>query len=204
MTIQYIHSFLKTLRNRGQSRYFEPSQITEAVNSAQLDMFNEGRNEFERTQSVNDLMRVFKKKDDISLTAGEGDLPSDYASLTGFDKQVDVIGDGRWGEAKADVVCPATSDYPKVNIYGTKIRVLPESLSSISINYLKKPTDSVYATTLSANGRDRIFDEGNSTDVEIPEQFKTDLLLKTCTYLGISLKDADLSQFEALKKQLEQ
>lgn len=201
MIIEDIVKAVGVLSNKQQSRYLNPSQITDAVNDAVLDMFNEGRSLFESTQKVNDLMRVFKKKQTISLTSGEGDLPSDYASLTGFEDNIDVVTDERWGDVKNDVICVPDADYPVLNIYGSKVRVLPTSITSVDINYLKEPTKAVYATTLSGNSRDYIFDEGNSTDVEIPEHRRTELLAKTCKYLGITLNQTALTQFELLKNQ---
>jgi hypothetical protein len=201
MIIEYIHSFIQTLKNRGQARYFTPSQITEAVNSSVLDMFNEGRKDYEQTQVINDLMRVFKADATVSLTAGVGSLPSNYASITGFDKKVDLVDDASWGEIKTDIVCPPATEYPFASVTGSTIKVLPTTIATIGIKYLKKPTDSVYATTTSGDGRSFIFNSGASTDVEIPEHRKTELLAKVCKYLGISLKDADLIQFETIKNQ---
>lgn len=201
MIIEKIVKTVNKLANNGQSRYFSPVEITDAINDGVLDIFNEQRTLFESTQKVNDVMRVFKKKHTISLESGEGDLPSDYASLTGFEGNVDVVTDERWGEVKNDVICVPSADYPVLNIYGGKVRVLPETLSSIDINYLKTPIKAVYATTISVNGRDYIFDEGNSTDVEIPEHRSPEILAKTCKYLGVSLNQADLAQFELLKNQ---
>lgn len=201
MIIQDIVKAVNKLSNRRQSRYFSVDEITEAINDAVLDMFNEGRSEFEKTQVVNDLLRVFKTKATIELTEGEGDLPTDYASLTGFEDNIDVVTDERWGEVKNDVICPADSDYPVLNVYGAKVRVLPNTISSVDINYLKKPTKAVYGKTLSENGRDYMFSEVDSTDVEIPAHRAPELLAKTLKYLGVSLKQTDLTQFELLKNQ---
>jgi hypothetical protein len=201
MIIQDIITQVNLLTNRKQSRYYSPTEIMTAINSSVLDMFNESRSEFEETQKVNDLLRVFKATETISLTSGVGNLASDYASITGFNDNIDLVGDDRWGEVQNDVICSPDADYPVANILGSTIRVLPTSITSVDITYLKTPVNGVYATTLSSNSRDYIFDEGNSTDVEIPEHKSPELLAKTCKYLGIGLSQSDLTQFELLKNQ---
>jgi len=91
---------------------------------------------------------------------------------------------------------------PIGKIFGSNLLVKPyNGVDSIFIRYLKLPTDTVYAYTIE-NGRDIVFNETGSTDTEYGPLEHTSLVIKTLRYLGISLKDEYLLQFENLKSDI--
>jgi hypothetical protein len=89
---------------------------------------------------------------------------------------------------------------PIAKLKGRTIKFKPiTGIDTIQVDYLRIPVDAVYGYTI-VNDRDIVFDSGTSTDIEWYSTDHTALILKTLQYLGISLKDQMLVQFEQIKQ----
>lgn len=80
-------------------------------------------------------------------------------------------------------------------VTGSQIEVNPDTLSSVSLTYLKKPTVGVYGYTVAGDGRSFVFSSGDSTDLDWSDVSFKELSIRSLKYLGIPLREELLVQF---------
>lgn len=202
-TAKEIHDFMRTQINKGQGRYFTPEQLDTAWNNASLDKFNQEKRRFEVSGNITSSLRNFKKDEDVSLTTGSGDLPSDYDYITNVSANgvpVDILTEGEWVDALVDELEPPTEDYPICNIR-KKIEVAPSSIAEVKVYYLSKPKKMVFGYNLVSNRP--VYDAGTSTDPDWPESAIVDVTLRALAYMGFPLKDEVTMRSKNFKNQTE-
>ena len=95
-------------------------------------------------------------------------------------------------------------DYPDgtgaiYTIFRDYIQFSPNNLYSANIIYLKKPDDMVWGYTL--NGAVPEYSEALSTQPEWNDTDMNEIIYLALSYIGVNLKDPDVSQFAQLKTQ---
>lgn len=197
---------IRQLSSEGQSGWMPPNEVARALNLASADKFNEEKRAFEATSFISDNLRKFKRTSDRPVSAGSATLPDDYGfrtsmSVTSSGKNVDIVPDSEWNSRINDPIAPPTSDRPIASI-GPSITVVPASLPSVTLKYLKKPIVMVIDFTEDGNG-DITINQGSSTDSDWPDECDTDLILRALVYLGVPLSNDLLVKLKSFKKQTE-
>lgn len=128
----------------------------------------------------------------------------DYTDPNGNDvvsveKEIDLIPDSDWIKRQDNLIVGPTVKNPIARIFGSKLEVLPNTVKP-TLYYLRKPTNAVWAYTISGDGRSFIFDEDNSVDLEWNVISHNEIIEKTIGFLGIALKDNVMMQYEQYKK----
>ena len=95
-------------------------------------------------------------------------------------------------------------DYPDgtgaiYTIFRDYIQFSPNNLYSANIIYLKKPDDMVWGYTM--NGAVPEYSEALSTQPEWNDTDMNEIIYLALSYIGVNLKDPDVSQFAQLKTQ---
>lgn len=204
MTIKDMHDMIDTLKNEGQTGYHTPEEIDRALNNASDDKFNAEKKIFESTGIISDNLRTFKTSATISLTSGSGSLPSDYSYRTGAsttgDLPVEILSEGEWVYKINDPIDPPSSTRPIMAIRNT-VSVLPNTLSSVVLYYLKRPATMVFGYTVTDG--ENVYNSGTSTQPDWAPDCHVDIVLRACVYLGVPLKEQDLIRLKAYKTQTE-
>lgn len=205
MTIKKMHDIINFLKSEGQSGYHSPEEIDDALNMASGDKFNEEKKKFERDSNTSDNLRTFKTSSSITMTAGLGDLPADYAYRTNASAsndtiEVTIVPESEWFSVINDSIAPPSTSRPYIAIRN-QVQVVPSSVTPIKLYYLKKPATMVFGYTV--NDDDYIYNSGTSTQCDWPEDSHADIIRRACVYLGINLSDEALIRLEAFKKQTE-
>lgn len=204
MTIKDMHDMIDTLKNEGQTGYHTPEEIDRALNNASDDKFNSEKKVFEATGFISDNIRTFKTKATVSLTSGSGALPSDYSYRTGASTTgnlpVEILSEGEWVNKINDPIDPPSTTRPIMAIRST-IDVLPITLTSVVLYYLKRPATMVFGYTVTDG--ENVYNSGTSTNCDFPVDCHVDIVLRACVYLGIPLRDQDLIRLKAYKTQTE-
>ena len=88
---------------------------------------------------------------------------------------------------------------------GNSITVYPDTITSVSCSFIKKPTEAKWNYVNVSNVAK--YDSTNSTDFEIHESDETTVVYKILSYAGLVIKQADISavaeQKENIKTQKE-
>lgn len=200
-----MHEFIKLLKNEGQGHFNSPEDIDSALNAGSIDKANEEKRLFESTGFISNNLSNFKKVASVSLSSGFGSKPGDYdyatAGLTSDESgNVDIVPDSEWYSRKNDPIDPPTEDHPICSIR-SNIEVIPHSVISFSLHYLRLPIKMVFGYTI--NDDQIIYSSGSSTNCDWPESCHTDIILRACVYLGVPLSDDLLMRLKLYKKQTE-
>lgn len=204
MTTQEMYTTILTLTNEGQGGYHSPAEIVNALNMGSTDKFNEEKRMFEDTGFISDNLRNFKVSADVTLTTGIGTLPTDYSYRTNASnndngRSVDIVNESEWINRINDPINPPSAKYGICAIR-SNVQVLPTSIASIKLYYLKKPTAMALSYTVNGNGDVSI---SGSTNTNWPDDCHDDLILRALPYLGVPLSNEILIKFKSIKKSTE-
>lgn len=199
--IAEIHEFVNFLTGKGQTGYFSPEEIDNAVYEASKDLFNDRYAQYEQTQKLSDDLSPFKTDPTPLTLDGNGQVlkPTEYlyavAVTSGTTNvKVEIIEEAFVGNELNDPLCGPETGYPICVFYKTYIQFYPISgLTNIKITYLKSPVKPLWAYTV-VNGRP-VYDNASSVDVEWNAQNIRELTTRTLKYLGVTLREGELVQF---------
>lgn len=92
-----------------------------------------------------------------------------------------------------------SEDFPVYTQFRDYIQFYPANLYSANIVYLKKPADMVWGYTM--NGSRPVYSEALSTQPEWNDTDMNEIIYLALSYIGVNLKDPDVSQFANMKTQ---
>lgn len=92
-----------------------------------------------------------------------------------------------------------SGDFPVYTQFRDYIQFYPANLYSANIVYLKKPADMVWGYTLS--GSRPVYSEALSTQPEWNDTDINEIIYLALSYIGVNLKDPEVSQFANIKTQ---
>jgi hypothetical protein len=224
--IDEIYSVVNTILNKENDGYVSPSEYNDLCKLVQDEIFRSYTEDINRdynranrgftNEGYANLVNVqlqrlepFMKSADIVYDIGDGTylLPGDMYLI---DEAGVITNSGRVIE-RVDAhqinyiqrsTSPPTSLFPVYYIQGDKFRILPSDYTSpVTISYLKKPTDPIWAYNIIGSG-DAVYNESASTDFELhPSEFPN-IVVRMLAYFGINLREGEVIQVaESLKNQ---
>lgn len=213
MFIVEAFELLKYLINQDQARYTDPDEFATVINRASYDYYTAILPLYEKDENITALLQQFKTKSDpIALSNGVADLPEDFGrnsfgevlvmdgSTVESSTEANHLKDNVWSKKKTDLIAPPTSAYPIYRIVGGQLEVMPEDSTHFRLYYLKKPT--LVTLTVTPVGDDYVIDQNNSTDLDWSVLAHKEILFRAMGYIGVSLKDSLLLQYESNKEQI--
>ena len=155
--IYQIHSLITLATNKGIAGYYSDTQVDDAVDRGQMRLFRELLREFPKNKRVRNDLLPFEVRANVTITSKIGSLPSDfeheieawYTALS-VDYPIAIVEPGFYRARIRDVVDPPSATNLFGSIYydsGRKIEI-SSNLTPIVLNYFKRPTKPVFATTL--------------------------------------------------------
>lgn len=117
-------------------------------------------------------------------------------------KEIDIrpLKDSEIGTATASHLASPTTRFPVCAFYDTYIQVYPKTLQKVNFTYLKIPTTPIWAYT-EVNNRP-IYDSANSVDIDAPDDMINDIASRMLSYMGISIRDINFTQYQEAQKQM--
>lgn len=150
-----IFNILNTIiRKEKEGQTISPEQFNELLEICSWEKANADFSYFEASQIITDSLLPLKTEDNMTITAGVGDLSlitdywhatNAYHSITGYDVvPIDICEDVVYHyRAYSDLEAP-TDYWPILKEEGTEIKVLPATITSITLLYLKQPATPFY------------------------------------------------------------
>ncbi len=190
-----------------------PTQFNEVANRAQMQVFEKDRGIFIAEQIASDYLKSFLKQKYYTgpFVTGEVSLPTDYqhtTSVRSYHKKKDgtaievevlEVKNADWGEITSSSLNKASSRFPKYSEFKSILRLLPATLSTITLEYFATPIKPLWAFTV-VNGRP-VYDPANSVDFEWDDFAMNNVAAYYLQLIGVNLKDNELSQFTQVYKQ---
>lgn len=230
MNINEIFELVRFISNKSQTGTPTPANFNLAVNSAQLSLFMERygnpaeyqpgqpipRISYEETKKISDDLRPFKVLTDLTVDSnGQGLIPANYIhatsmrfnyitqgpnkKITKVERPIVEVDDDKLGDRLISEIVAPTKRHPIATFYNNYIQYHPIDLKTVKFTYLRLPADAVWAFT-TVSGRP-VYDAGNSTDLEWPDDTHNEIIIRILSLVGINLRDQELFQFAEMKKQ---
>ncbi len=98
----------------------------------------------------------------------------------------------------SSIVAP-TREYPILTFYSEGVQYHPKDIGSVDFVYLRRPAKALWAFTTPASKPQ--YDAANSIDLEWPEQVFNEIAVRILSFVGINLREADLTQYSEGKRQ---
>ncbi len=172
---------------------------------------------YEVTQKVKDDLRWLKSNPTLPVDAnGRMVIPDDYVYVTSiiFDdikntdcgpestlRSVERIDDDKWANRLASSIKKPTKKYP-VCIFYDKDYVLyePKDLGRVKFTYIKLITPPFWNYYIDVTTEVPIYNPTGTIDIALPEILLNDLARMILGYMGINLREQELTQYAELIK----
>jgi len=143
---------LDLVRKDKRGRSLDIDEFNRVAKIANARLYAHYYNQFETSNDVSNALAKFKVTNyEVSLTAGVGTLPANYYDLIGAPRytdgsdtrEVDVVTNIEYTKRQSDYLTRPTTTHPIMMLAGvsgtqTQVYVLPVTVSSIRVDYLKE------------------------------------------------------------------
>lgn len=212
MTIQELHSNIRLMVPEMDGRYFSSADLDNFIHLSVTDLFEVERKAFEESQKITETMAFFRGNTPIAISAGVGTLPSDLVYISNL--MCTKIGANA---VQRDVTLateqflnnliisesfgPTETDILVERIAGA-LKVLPLTVTELTITYLRRPVKAKFGYTTSIDGFSKVYDVSTSVQIDFPDLpgLHNEIMNKTLRYIGVPLQRPVLVQEEAISK----
>ena len=198
-------SLLNILRKESKGLAVSPDAFTDYLKVENLALFNDYYKVFEQTRIVSDAIKHLKTSSTRTLTIGYVSAPGDYAHLTALHvgsetTLIDEVTDEEWVFRADDALTVPTEDYPIARLADTNIYVLPNTIDSITVLYLRNPTTPYFDYYTDVNLNIQYLTAGQSYALQASEVYRDGTTVGTMSSLTVELEWQDLDKIKILHR----
>lgn len=216
INVNTVYRTVLSLLNREQRGFLTPDQYNRFARMAQLDLLDKAFLDYNRyltrkeTGSINDeyanLAKNTKQKIDVFSISATLNFTNGVASVpTNLYKCIMVSTGSRAIEVeeiqKSDLpyitssklTTPSVS-YPIYYKQGSFFYILPNTISSATIDYIFKPSDPIWAFTSGATYGDMQYSSISSVNFSLHDSEEVALITKILLLAGVTIKDPNVVQ----------
>ena len=224
INVDKVYQRVLILANKDQRGYITPDEFNsyaeQATNEIQsmysLKMFQVSQGPASDSD-YGDAMKVIEEKityhDTVTPIAKTGNFhnyPEDFFQLGVVIANGIIADEVSHKDAAYINLSPLTKPTAKQPVYTRHtggIRVYPDSISGVDINYLQKAIPGVWGYVFPTQQQiemgvpnEPIYDEGSSRDFNLHPSEEHDLVYKILVLAGVTIKQADIAQFGQSKE----
>lgn len=223
MTIDEVHKFIDFIAKKSNAGgYITPAEKDLLLNRAQLQYFNKvygNQNDYRYDRPVPKIAYAITEKVSNSLSPflsdptvltidsnGQVNTPTDLYQMVavthtidGIQNEVTRVEHDRVANNLSSVIEAPDAEYPIYTQLRTKLQFYPKNLGTATAIYLKKPSNMVWGYT-TVSGRP-VYDPLTSVQPEWKDMDMNEIIYLALSYIGVNLKDPEVSQFANIKTQ---
>jgi hypothetical protein len=223
MTIDQVYKFIDfTIKKSNAGGYLTPDEFNLIINRAQIQYFNKlygNQNDYRYDRPVPKIAYAITEKISNSLSVflsdstalsidanGQVNIPNDLfqtvsitKTISGIDYEITRVEQDRVANNLTSAYDAPDTKFPIYTQLRTKFQFYPKNLGSANLYYLKQPTDMLWAYTVVSNRPQ--YDAANSVQPLWKDMDMNEIIYIALSYVGINLKDGEVSQFAQLKTQ---
>ena len=218
INVNSVYRVILSVLNKEQRGYLTPDQFNRLGKQAQLGLLDKSFYDYNRhltrrnIQGVNseygdiadrieEKIDVLSREASISFTNGvydTGNLSDTIYKIiqltTGSRAtEVEQVKKSELTYMNASKLTAPTSDFPAYYLEGNNIKIFPTTVTSATLDYIKKPADPIWAFTVGGNGQ-YIYNSSSSVNFELHPSEETDLVTKILALAGVVIKDPTVIQ----------
>lgn len=218
INVNSVYRVILSVLNKEQRGYLTPDQFNRLGKQAQLGLLDKSFYDYNRhltrrnIQGVNseygdiadrieEKIDVLSREASISFTNGvydTGNLSDTIYKIIqlttgGRATEVEQVKKSELTYMNSSKLTAPTSDFPAYYLEGNNIKIFPTTVTSATLDYIKKPADPIWAFTVGGNGQ-YIYNSSSSVNFELHPSEETDLVTKILALAGVVIKDPTVIQ----------
>lgn len=183
------------------------TQIMEALDSGQLEKFEQDFKSYKVSQTISDSLSVFKVTNlQFAGVGGVVTFASDYMHLlddiftvTGSTiNKVSLLNEDEKADALTNQLRPISTSNPYYENTATGLLLYPQTTQIGFYSYLRRPATPVLG--YSQVGRTITYDPTTSTQLEWQDNYINNIIARALAYLGVNMDEDKIVQFSQLKQ----
>jgi hypothetical protein len=212
LNVNDLYSLIKSYLNKNQAGGLNVTDFQNTFNTAQDQYFQDLVGRFQQYQPGRSIPRVGLSDNETVTTklspfiengiigpssSGSVVKPDDFIRLLdmryGTNKVFRVEHDKLWSALSSTIDPPSTTNIYYVE-YSTFWTVYPNTIVSITIDYLRRPARIVWNYSTDADGR-YVYQSSGSVDPEWDDISTLEIATRCMKILGVHFKDGDFMQY---------
>jgi len=218
ISVDTVYKKVLAILNKESRGFLTPGEFEKIGSQVQLDLLDKAFYEYNRAiarqsagrggsgyadipKKIQDKIDPFYATTDITLTSGIGTLPTFYniISVSTDSRLTDIE---RVEKAKlsfllsSPLTTPSTT-FPVYYITGSTLTINPSSLTSITMDYISKPSDPVWNYSTDSTTGAFTYTSTDTIDFGLHVSDEVDLVLGILKYAGVIIKDPSIIQAAA-------
>jgi hypothetical protein len=221
INVNKVYRVVLAVLNKEQRGLLTPDQYNRLARLSQLDLIEKAFHDYNRavnrdiafrtsteygdiSANIKEKIDALSKESTLSISTGTVAQPADLykviaISTSSRSRQIEEIQKSRLIYLNASKLTTPSSTYPVYYLEGTDIKVLPNTISTATIDYIKVPADPNWAFTGGGTAA-YVYDSGSSTDFELHPSEEIPLVTRILAYAGVIVKDPAVVQAAATKE----
>lgn len=206
MDLSEIYQLVDFILSKERGSFQTYAELDRIFHLGQTDLYNQYYDEYALTGKIHNALEPFKKK--LTFTTGTSPagfitLPADYmmalpsSHTTPSYGPIRFYNESEWVGAITSQLRPVSTTKPAAKIIAGQIELFPHVATAGVIEYLKKPTPPVYV--YSQVGRVITYDAITSTQLQWLDMYIPKVIMKSLSYIGVNLNEADITQYSETK-----
>lgn len=209
--INELYNLVLDFPSKNAGQYFSPDEFNRYVNMASIELFdtligkkNNPTSVYGRNRTTDARLKPFRVVANIPLVSGVGSLPTNWEKTDALHTTgaipipVRQIDEDRFARIFDNPLDSPIAEDPIYIENSTDIQVYPNTITAVTIRYLKRPSLAVWGYT--STGRRPIYDPNSSTNLEWNDSEKFEILTRVLNYFGVSMKDSGLINYTENKQ----
>jgi hypothetical protein len=221
INVNKVYRVVLAVLNKEQRGLLTPDQYNRLARLSQLDLIEKAFHDYNRavnrdiafrtsteygdiSANIKEKIDALSKESTLSISTGTVAQPADLykviaISTSSRSRQIEEIQKSRLIYLNASKLTTPSSTYPVYYLEGTDIKVLPNTISTATIDYIKVPADPNWAFTGGGTVA-YVYDSGSSVDFELHPSEEIPLVTRILAYAGVIVKDPAVVQAAATKE----
>ena len=217
ISVDTVYQRVQAILNKENRGYMTPQEYNLLANQAQLEVFEQyfyDLNQFNRSgeitneyanivNNIKEKINLFRTTSSITKANSVFTLPSNLyrlGTVYSSNYEVESIDQNDFLHINASKLTKPDSKKPVYIRNGNSITVYPDTITSVSCSFIKKPVEAKWNYVNVSNVAK--YDSSSSTNFEIHESDETTIVYKVLSYAGLVIKQADISQVAEQKDTL--
>jgi hypothetical protein len=223
MTIDEVYKFINFITKKSSAGgYISPEEFNLVINRAQVQYFNKlygNQNDYRYdrpvpkisyavTEKISNSLSPFLESTNLTTDAnGQAAIPATMFQTVSLTKdinnvpyEVTRVEQDRVANNLTSYYDAPDSEFPIYTQLKDKYQFYPKTQNIVyKLFYLRKPEDMVWGYTVVSNRP--VYNAGTSVQPKWEDVDMNEIIYIALSYIGINLKDGDVSQFAQLKTQ---
>lgn len=203
INVNEIYETVRGIANKANN-VFTPAEFNRVAKLVSLELFKQKKKAYAINQHVSEsLHHLITPDDPLTLTSGVAPTPATKEQIiaikSGTHVNVERCELDRFSERIKSSIFPPVAAYPIYRELQNSIEFYPTNLTDVKISYLRLPATPLWNYTVVSSRP--VYASSGSVHFEWQEQERETIVNMILSYLGITIREPQLTQFAELQEQ---